>query len=277
MLQTAIIQTLCYSQVFHFPLTLEEIHTRLIAYKASRQKVSRALGNLKIKAKSGYYYLDKSEIVESRIKKEAHTFQKIVRAKKICNRLLKHIPYIEAIFITGTVAVNNAKKNDDIDLLIITKANKLWTARLITNCLLDILNQRRKPDTKNPTNKLCLNLWLSRNDLKIKKINQNLYTAYEVMQVKPIFDRGGVHNQFLYENRWIKKFLPNVKIPNKIDLESSKTKASLSENLAYFLQKKYMSSKVTTEKVSNTAAYFHPRNTAEQIEKKFKKIVSQYT
>ena len=67
-----IIKTLSYAQVFNFPLTLEEIHSRLIQKKTSEDKLKEHLLKLKIKSHKGYYYLGDISQVSSRIKNQKH-------------------------------------------------------------------------------------------------------------------------------------------------------------------------------------------------------------
>ena len=69
-------------------------------------------------------------------------------------------------------ALNNAKKNSDIDLLIITSKNTLWTTRIISFALLKFAGFKlRRAGDKNEKDKLCLNMWLDESDLVLKKRN----------------------------------------------------------------------------------------------------------
>jgi len=41
--------------------------------------------------------------------------------------------------------MNNAKRSDDIDFLIVTGANRLWLTRALAVLLIELLGRRRKP------------------------------------------------------------------------------------------------------------------------------------
>lgn len=267
-----IIKTLSYAQVFNFPLTLEETHLRLIQKKTSKDKLKKILAKLKIKSHQGYYYLNNKNQVISRIKNQKYLKEKISLAHKITN-ILKVFPSIQAALITGTVAANNPKKDDDIDFLIITKHNQLWITRLLVNIILDTFNIRRTVKSKNLSNKACLNLWLTTKTMSLPKIRQNLYTAHEIALAIPIWDKNNTYNNFLYKNNWILNFLPNVSVPSKPKNSSTIRKPSLLDFIAYKLQVWYMKPKQTKEVLSRNHAFFHPGSTKEKIESKYQKLV----
>lgn len=272
----AIIRTLCYSQVFHFPLNAVEIHQRLIGQKATLLEVQKILKTQKkIQTKGEFYFLCDQSIVAKRIHRQKISKRKMEEAKKL-KQLFSKVPSVVAVFVTGTVAVGNANDSDDIDLLIITQPQKLWITRLIVNMTLDCMGKRRRPHTKTHSDKFCLNLWLTTDSMKIDEARQNLYSAFEVVQAKPIYDKNDVSKQFLYENRWVKKFLPNIVIPIRPLKRSKLSPKTLLESIAFVLQKKYMESKKTREAIDTSFAFFHPRDTASLVLAKYKKLLKKY-
>lgn len=52
------------------------------------------------------------------------------------NTLFSYIPGISCICVCNSLAMNAAHANSDIDLFIITKKNRLWTARIFMTLLL---------------------------------------------------------------------------------------------------------------------------------------------
>jgi len=113
---------------------------------------------------------------------------------------------------------------------------------------------------------------LDTTSLAVPKPQQNLYTAHEVAQLKPLWDRGDTYQHFLASNRWIHRYLPNISLPkirfSKLDASRYTLVASLNR-LAFRLQLWYMHSKMTREKVSLHAAFFHPRDTAKQVMRQY--------
>lgn len=259
--------TLAYHDIFDFPLTKEEIvrwQTSLKSQKTIRQ----------IKHKSGFYFLAGREILATKRKfRESVSKKKLSYAKKVA-KVLSHIPTIQMIGITGSLAMMNADNSSDVDFMIITKKNTLWTTRLLTLATLKLkgFSTRRFGD-KNQKNKICLNLWLDESDLIWRK--RNIFTAHEIAQVLPILEKDWTHQEFLRKNRWIKKYWPNgamfldQKFNKRNRTNFSETLLRLVEPLSFLLQKLYMKGKITNEKVSRTRAAFHPVNLSKFVSKKF--------
>lgn len=115
------------------------------------------------------------------------------------------------VAVTGNLAMDNAEKNDDIDLLIVTARKRLWLTRLLTNFLVEIVANRRRPNDKEVKDKICLNMFLTEDHLKIPLKEQNLFTAHEVCQLKLLWQRKNSYQKFIQKNLWSQKFLPNWK------------------------------------------------------------------
>ena len=278
-MHSAILRTLVYADIFDYPLTASEIHQRLIGHSGSLNSIKKSLkNNNKVDYKNSFYFLKgRQEIVAKRRKRQIISRGKLNYAKRV-GKWLKIFPTIQAVLITGTISVANATARDDIDILIITKANSLWTTRLLVNTILDILSLRRRPNTQQLDNKLCLNIWIDISTLSVKKSQRNLYSAHEVIQTKPLWDRNNTHSKFLAANSWVKDYLPNASKELSLTeglAESQRVTAklegaSLLENLTYQLQLKYMKSKKTREKITQHSAFFHPRNLAPTIMQKYR-------
>ncbi|MDP1743192.1 MAG: hypothetical protein Q8L51_00210, partial [Candidatus Amesbacteria bacterium] len=178
-------KTLQYFDKYDYPLTKEELEYW------SGTKVQR----LPIRPK----------LERIRKQREKYSLLKWGIAYAQATKLAK-IPFIEAIFVTGSLAMSNCKKSDDIDLMVITSANTLWIVRLIVNLM--FIKQRRFPGVKTAPDKICTNMWLDIRNLKLEV--RSLYHAHEILQAKCIFDRGGVQYQFLKQNSWVKDYLPNA-------------------------------------------------------------------
>lgn len=178
--------------------------------------------------------------------------------------ILSLIPSVHMVAISGALAMENADKNDDIDLVIISSKNTLWKTRLMANLILQTF--RRKAGEPHTKDKACLNLFLDESSLKIP--TQNLYIAHEIAQMRPIWQRENAYTSFIKANNWVKNYLPNWK-PISADSAFSYPKmkmlkgnhASPLEKAAKKLQLFYMRKKITTEKVGEHQLFFHPKNT----------------
>lgn len=238
-----------YADLFGYPLTVKE--AKLWAIRKTREKYSQEKFN------------QATEIIP----------------------LLKLIPTIEAVFLTGSVAANNAKKNADIDLMIITSSNTAWLTRAVVFIILKIIKKFKNP--------VCPNIFLDLNHLEIK--NKNLYTAHEVLQAKCLYDKSNINYLWLEKNKWTKDYLPNAYQNQKSKVKNQNLKLKVKrflflnwifafcllnfEFLSFILQYLFMKRKITNEKMGWGYAFFHPRDLSEKIvakfEKKFKQLSSR--
>ena len=269
-MRSSVLRTLAYADIFDYPLTAAEIHHRLITKRTDLTKVKSTLSKFNVNHVGNLYFLPgRKQTVSTRLQRQRLSRPKMQLARRV-GQWLKLFPTIKAVLVTGALAVGNATVDDDIDLLIICSSGHLWTTRLIVNGLLDILGLRRKPNSKRVNNKLCLNLWIDISSLKIKKAQRNLYTAYELLQAKPLWSRGDTLSQLRFLNSWVKNYLPNFPLDQPRPVALSITKPGLIEQVAYNLQLKYMQARKTREKVSPHFAFFHPKNMNDWVMQEYK-------
>lgn len=189
---------------------------------------------------------------------------------KHVGRSLSRIPTIQAIFVTGALSMDNCPEDDDIDLMIVTSPHTLWLTRVIVVLYLTLKGLRRPPSLPEHSSprvkdKICDNLYLDTKHLTLDI--KNLYLAHEILQAKCIFDRGGIHHQFLSQNPWVKKYLPmaytqtlkQAKSNVRYLIHDTKYIIQILNTLVYFVQYLYMRPKLTRERVGEGFAFFHPR------------------
>jgi len=287
-LKQSTLATLAYHSIFDYPLTLEEILNYLIGNKSTEAKIKKQLYALikenKIGDQNGYFYMKKdNRIVEIRLKRQGYSKQKLKKAEFFAN-VLKFIPTVKLIAITGALSMQNSTKNDDIDLLIVTSKNTIWSTRFLANLLL--LPYKRSPNSKNQNNKACLNVFLDESALLIK--DQNLYTAHELCQLKLLWDSNNIYNKLIKTNAWVSSFLPNWKPEPQSTLGGTKYKNQKSKNVLLFtylvsrfenllknFQLKYMHSKITTERIGDRQLFFHPKDTQKKVLTTYKRLISR--
>ncbi len=211
-IEKAIIKTLCYFDIFFYPLTKEEIKRYLLEEKATDQEIENSIKNLleerKIEFKENFYYLPgKEELIEERIKRYKISKKKWRKVKKYL-WVFNLIPFIKFVGICNTLAFNNAKESSDIDLFIVIRKGRIWTSRALLTLVLSILRQRRIK--KRIKDKFCLSFYVTEDNLNLEKIAIpfDIYLIYWTAQIVPILDRR-LFPKFIKENEWIKRYLPN--------------------------------------------------------------------
>ena len=258
------LKSLLYHNIFDYPLTERE----LVKWVAGTKVEAVVKEEYVAKQKNGLYFLKGKEgVVYKRLLKKRISARKIQIAKKTAN-LLSAIPTIKLIAITGSLAMENASDNSDVDLLIVTKKDALWTTRLITYFVLRIMNyELRKPGDQNQKDKLCMNMWLDESDLSWPAGDRNSYTAHEIAQIKPLLNKNGTYEKFMDDNVWLKDYWPNAVHAERTADSVQRTDKNLRfiEKLAFKLQLIYMRRKITREIVTPNRAIFHPYDWGEVV------------
>lgn len=201
----AIDKTLRYGEIFSFPLTEVELRQYLIGARLDQEPLPA--GNWQ---QQGEYFVrpGQERLVSRRRRRAIYTERKIARAIKLAG-LLRFFPGVRLVGLTGSVAAHNAGKFDDIDLLVVTARDRLFLTRAIIFLILSLLGLKR-PDAPlgHFDNKFCFNMWLEDSPPGLRTNHRDLYTAYEVTLMKPLFG-GDVYYRFLKVNSWTSQFLPN--------------------------------------------------------------------
>lgn len=278
-LQKQIIITLSYTDQFDFPLTAIEIFTRLITnnLNITQSNVNQSLDSLvnsNFLIKSDFYYLLSNKSKNMRFKRNKYSEAKWLEADEFV-KIAKKTPWIKGILITGSLAVNNAKKNDDIDFMIVLTKNRLWLTRLLLIIFASIKGKRRSW-SREEKNSWCFNLFIDETELKLDKKLRSIYGAYEVAQAVWLYNRDGVKEKFFLQNNWVKNFIPRYYILQKNNevlytsthnyyIPVISNIIDILNYIAFKAQYLYMKPHMTREKVALNYAFFHPRNTKRKI------------
>jgi hypothetical protein len=201
--ETSILRTLAYFDIFHYPLTKEEV-LRFLDTPVSQAKVNSNLQKLVFSGSvffyQGFYSLQNNPLHVHRRKEGNERAEKLlVRAFRI-GRFLSRFPYVRAIGISGSLSKNFADEKADIDFFIITEANRLWIARTFMHLFkkLTFLTGRQRY--------YCMNYYIDTEALLINE--KNIYTATEIKTLMPVTGLE-VLQEFFKANGWSDLFLPS--------------------------------------------------------------------
>jgi len=146
-------------------------------------------------------------------------------------KLLSYFPAIQMVGITGSASMGNCKKNDDIDLLIITKSKSLWMARFFCVVLAKLMRLYGKH--------VCLNLFFDESDLIVPKQKQTHYIGHELLQMKPVINKNNTYERMILDNKWICTLFPNSKKRRNYPVTTFQKKKSqttfLTSTISYIL------------------------------------------
>lgn len=213
-IQKEILKTLCFYDIFNYPLTPIELWQQSSS-KSDLSDILKTLPKINetlIAQKNGFYFLPgRKEIVDTRIKRYNHTLRKIKRIHLISN-FFKFIPSISLIAIGNSIGAHNLKDSGDIDLLIITKPQAIWTTRFITTSLMKITGLR--PQENNQKDKICLSFFLTEKsqDLnQLKACKEDHYLTHWLSNLYPIYNKNNAYEKLIGSNAWLHYALPNWK------------------------------------------------------------------
>jgi hypothetical protein len=211
--QQAALMTIKYFDLFDYPPSDRQIQKYLFQKKASIREVDQCLSGLKEKKlvdKTGnYWYLKgREELAKKRKERKKHS-QKLRKKLFYFGWLFKFAPFVRSVIITNNLAFDNASRTSDIDLLILTKKNRLWTARFFTTLITNLTGLRVMSKNGDP-GKICLSFFLAEDNLNLLPIDKNyqIFRSYWIALLEPLYDHG-LFGKFLTKNSWAVSNFPN--------------------------------------------------------------------
>jgi hypothetical protein len=199
LLERAVIESVAYSDVFDYPLTLEEIR-RALPVVASPVEVTAALEAVRdfvTGATPHHALVGREALVETRARR-AEASRQLMRQALFYGRLIARLPFVRMVAVTGSLAVDNAEDGDDVDYLIVTAPGRVWLARALTIAVVRLAWLRGLT--------LCPNYLLAETALALPE--RDVYTARELLQMRPVAGHA-VYARMLAANAWCADLLPN--------------------------------------------------------------------
>ena len=215
-----ILAALAYFDAFTYPLTREEV-CLFLPVKCDQHAFDDAITCLitdRLIYRFDRFFSLRNDpyLISRRNKGNQKALEMIKTARKVGNMLIK-FPYVRGIAISGSLSKNYADEASDIDLFIITSANRLWIARTLMHCF------KKLTFLVNKQHCFCMNYYIDEQQLEIAE--KNIYTATEIVTLIPI--QGDVtFANFFTENAWTRNFLPNhiMRVSTAKALEKSRLK-----------------------------------------------------
>lgn len=178
--------------------------------------------------------------------------------------LLKALPFIRFLGVTGASAMNGYAKDDDLDLFIIAAHNRMWTARFFAVTLAKLLGIHGYTG-------VCLNLFFDEAGMSIPEKKQNMYIAHELLQVKPLVDKQGAYSLLIGVNRWISRFFPNAPSGKKrINIPTKRTQIGVLERLFRQIQMPIIAKNKTGFRITSNQLWLFKRDFERTLPKRYR-------
>jgi len=309
-LNNAVLATLAYYDIFDFPLTLIEVHRYLI--NPARFEKDTIVGDISLHdidgtlkglceegrahERNGYYMLSKERevIYVKRIAYEKIAAQKWKKLLRLAY-WFQAVPYIRAMFVSGSMAMHNTDDQSDFDVLTIVKNGRLYTARIFLSLMASMFGARRKRFDLVAPNKFCFNHYLTDQQLRIE--HESLYNAQTYVNLRPIYTRGTAFDDFYRENPWLNQYVYHFKplqgyvrrtvhhsnflrsIARLVELILNSPLGTILEKILRWYQQRRIASNPMTYSsggrtiFDNTQLEFHPRSAEKAIIEKYNATV----
>lgn len=205
-IEAAILRTVLYADLFHFPLTVREIHHFLIHDEpVDLEQIAQALSESTVlqhylQCIDDYVVYDgQDDLVALRQMREAaseHLWPSAARYGKWLARL----PFVRMVALTGALAMHNAANHeDDLDYILVTAPRRVWLARAFSIVLVRLARLRGV--------EICPNYVLAESALEQDK--HDIFMAHEIAQMVPLYG-SALYEQFRSANAWVNQQLPNA-------------------------------------------------------------------
>lgn len=195
-----IIRPLAYFDIFHYPLSKEELQAYSGLPPAQLDTVLAELVQQgQVFALDGLYALEnKMAMAHDRRKANQLAAQRMRVAAKAA-AIIARFPYVRAVAISGSLSKNFADAKTDIDFFIITEANRLWVARTCLHLL------KKLSFITGSQHLFCMNYFVDTAALEI--VEKNVFTATEIVTLIPMYGQAPLQ-QFLEANHWTVQYFP---------------------------------------------------------------------
>lgn len=208
-LQDAVLRTVIYSDLYNYPLTLDELRNDLLNVKIDLSEFESFMRNPngltgKVATKDRFVFLDgRSDLVKLRHDREEFT-RKLIEKNLPSLKRIFNLPWVRTVALSGSSAFGNASEGDDIDLFVIVEPNRLWLVDLYNLFFVRILREKvlRKPRI------ICMNYLVDSVSMIVKK--REFFTAHQLVHLKPLYDEG-CWEYFIDANQWAWEFFPSSK------------------------------------------------------------------
>ena len=211
-LPEAVYATICWFDIFSQPVSAEEVQRYLFFKKASLSNVKSALERHPRIGKSfGFYFLrGKNAIVIQRCQRQ-------YRAGKLWRKVLTKLfifswtPFLRLAAVGNTLAMGWPAQKSDIDLLVVSKKERPFTARLFLTLFTQLFRLRRHG--KKIAGRFCLSFFVADSALNFEPLKigkEDPYLAFWLATLVPVF--GSSAPELFSANNWIRQYFPNLKI-----------------------------------------------------------------
>ncbi len=196
---------LAFFAQFSRPLTLKQLRRYGWGEEFSTDELKQILKKTDTKRSGDFYFVDEYHVLEYMTRaKRAPKFWK--RVKKY-SWVFANVPFLKMVAVGNTLAYDNVSENSDIDLFIVAKKNRVWTARAFLLLWLGLLGIRVRSEKKYM--KFSPEFFVDEEALDLSQcaIANDYYLAFWLADLVPVWNYK-YFDVLWRENGWLKNQLP---------------------------------------------------------------------
>lgn len=246
-LKDRIYATLVFFDLFDAPVTIEQLQFYLMGPPASAVEIKCAVQeDNRIVIKDNLFLLHgREEIVQDWSERQILAQQYWGKVQRYMP-FIRRLPFLRVVAVCNTLAFGVPNSRSDIDLFIITKPGRIFTARVMVTLILWLLGVRRHG--KKIAGRFCLSFFVSEDAMNLQplllKPDKNTpYDIYMVYWLRSLVPCQGQKKfqQFYERNGWINDFFSSnttLGLPIPPTSHSSSYSWGLGGTIGNWLEKK---------------------------------------
>src|SRR3989344_530730 len=225
LLERSIYDTVRFFDLYNMPLTATQIWQNLVVvsshdeHHVSLREVQKILATsefLKEKTETTWGYValrGRLFLVKKRLRRHAIAQDKWKIVKR-CAPFLAAVPFVRALAGSGSLAIDNTKYSSDLDIFVIVKEGRIWTARLLLLCMSALLGRRRVYGEAHAPDMLCLNHYITTSSLLISPDIKNVCMAMQYASLVPIYNDSLIREFHQRNIGWMSRYIRSANRPH---------------------------------------------------------------
>lgn len=213
-LAQSIFDTVRFFDLYDMPVTTTQIWCHLVVSKSgylhhpALREVQQLLASSlflrdRIGMQWGYFFLiGRQHLVRQRLVRHSIAQDKWKILLR-CIPLLASMPFVRALAGSGSLAQDNTKPSSDLDVLVIVREGRIWTARLLLILMAGLLGRRRKYYDRSAPDMICLNHYLVDSSLLVASEIQNVAMAMQYASLVPVYNEYAMRKFCQRNAYWI--------------------------------------------------------------------------
>jgi hypothetical protein len=194
-----LVDAVVYADVFGAAVALDDVH-RFARVAIDRAALERELttgdaARLVVRHRSGAYTLRGREALADGFESRAARAEILRRRAARVGAVLRHVPFVRGILLTGSVAAGVARRNADVDLLVIVGCNRIGTVFAVLGPASRLIGRHV----------FCPNFYVSEDAISLEA--GDVYVGHELGQAQSVLgSAAGVRDA----NPWLGEMFPNL-------------------------------------------------------------------